>query len=255
MSAWEGTPALSRALLVGALLVGGALLFGEPVLVVLAGPLVVVAAFGLVHRPDERPGRPGPSRPRLALRGPGHPLTTGRDRGRRRRARDPRQRAGAVRRPAPGVGPRRRVGARRRPGAGDQPATVGTAHARRGAGRADQPLGGVPLGTRARARRGDERAAGVGAVRQRGRRAAAARSGRVQPVATHGWRGGVRGHPPVPRRRPAAPDQLAGLLADRRAPRRSPRRPRRTAGCCSSSTRWPTSAVRAGSAARPAAST
>ena len=43
MSAWEGTPALSRALLVGALLVGGALLFGEPVLVVLAGPLVVSA--------------------------------------------------------------------------------------------------------------------------------------------------------------------------------------------------------------------
>jgi uncharacterized protein (DUF58 family) len=55
MSAWEGTPALSRALLVGALLVGGALLFGEPVLVVLAGPLVVVAAFGLVHRPTSVP--------------------------------------------------------------------------------------------------------------------------------------------------------------------------------------------------------
>ena len=55
MRAWEGTPALSRALLVGALLVGGALLFGEPVLVVLAGPLVVVAAFGLLHRPTSDP--------------------------------------------------------------------------------------------------------------------------------------------------------------------------------------------------------
>ena len=55
MSAWVGTPALSRALLVGALLVGGALLFGEPVLVVLAGPVVVVAAFGLVHRPTSAP--------------------------------------------------------------------------------------------------------------------------------------------------------------------------------------------------------
>jgi hypothetical protein len=54
-AAWEGTPALSRALLVGALLVGGAVLFGEPVLVVLAGPLVVVAAFGLVHRPTSVP--------------------------------------------------------------------------------------------------------------------------------------------------------------------------------------------------------
>jgi uncharacterized protein (DUF58 family) len=55
MSQWESTPALSRALLVGALLVGGAVLFGEPVLVVLAGPLVVVAAYGLINRPSSSP--------------------------------------------------------------------------------------------------------------------------------------------------------------------------------------------------------
>src|SRR4051812_34544489 len=55
MNRWEGTPALSRALLVGGLLIGGAVLLGEPVLVVLAGPLVLVAAIGLVHRPTSRP--------------------------------------------------------------------------------------------------------------------------------------------------------------------------------------------------------
>jgi uncharacterized protein (DUF58 family) len=55
MNRWHGTPALSRALLVGASLIGGAVLFGDPVLVVLAAPLVVVAAFGLVHRPTSTP--------------------------------------------------------------------------------------------------------------------------------------------------------------------------------------------------------
>jgi uncharacterized protein (DUF58 family) len=52
---WVSTPALSRALLVGSLLLGGAVLFGEPVLVVLAAPLAVVAAFGLLGRPTSVP--------------------------------------------------------------------------------------------------------------------------------------------------------------------------------------------------------
>ena len=55
MNRWHGTPGLSRALLVGASLIGGAVLFGDPVLVVLAAPLVVVAALGLVHRPTSTP--------------------------------------------------------------------------------------------------------------------------------------------------------------------------------------------------------
>jgi uncharacterized protein (DUF58 family) len=55
MNRWQVTPALSRALLVSALLVGGAVLVGQPVLVVLAAPLVVVAALGLLYRPASAP--------------------------------------------------------------------------------------------------------------------------------------------------------------------------------------------------------
>jgi uncharacterized protein (DUF58 family) len=52
---WTVTPALSRALLIGVLLVGAAVVLGEPVLVVLAAPMVVLAAVGLVLRPTSRP--------------------------------------------------------------------------------------------------------------------------------------------------------------------------------------------------------
>jgi uncharacterized protein (DUF58 family) len=52
---WEVTPALSRALLVSGLLIGGAVLLGRPVLVVLAAPLLVAAACGLVGRPTSTP--------------------------------------------------------------------------------------------------------------------------------------------------------------------------------------------------------
>jgi uncharacterized protein (DUF58 family) len=55
MRSWTVTPALSRALLIGVVLVGAAVLLGEPVLVVLAAPLVVLAALGLVHRPTSTP--------------------------------------------------------------------------------------------------------------------------------------------------------------------------------------------------------
>jgi hypothetical protein len=48
MNRWEITPALSRALLVSGLLVGGAVLLGQPALVVLAAPFVVLAAFALI---------------------------------------------------------------------------------------------------------------------------------------------------------------------------------------------------------------
>ena len=55
MRTWEVTPALSRALLVSAMLIGGAVLLGQPVLVVLAAPLLVAAALGLLGRPTSSP--------------------------------------------------------------------------------------------------------------------------------------------------------------------------------------------------------
>ena len=55
MTGWRATAALSRALLVGAVGVAFGVLAGEPVLVVLVAPFVLVAALGLVHRPTSRP--------------------------------------------------------------------------------------------------------------------------------------------------------------------------------------------------------
>ena len=55
MSRWHATAALSRALLVGAVGIGAAVLAGEPVLVVLVAPLVVCGALGLANRPARIP--------------------------------------------------------------------------------------------------------------------------------------------------------------------------------------------------------
>lgn len=55
MNRWQVTPALSRALLVSAMLIGGAVLLGQPVLVVLAAPLLVAAARALLGRPTSSP--------------------------------------------------------------------------------------------------------------------------------------------------------------------------------------------------------
>jgi len=55
MTGWRPTVALSRALLVGAAGIGFAVLFGEPELVVLVAPLVVLAALGLLYRPASAP--------------------------------------------------------------------------------------------------------------------------------------------------------------------------------------------------------
>lgn len=55
MTQWQLTAALSRALVVSALLLGGAVVLGEPVLAVLAAPLLLHAAYGLLHRPTSRP--------------------------------------------------------------------------------------------------------------------------------------------------------------------------------------------------------
>lgn len=55
MTGWRPTAALSRALLVGGIGVAFAVLAGEPVLVVLVAPFVLLGALGLVHHPTSRP--------------------------------------------------------------------------------------------------------------------------------------------------------------------------------------------------------
>ena len=64
MNGWHPTPALARALVTGAIGVGLAVLFGEPVLVVLVAPLLLVAALGLLHRPCVEAAAAHPARPR-----------------------------------------------------------------------------------------------------------------------------------------------------------------------------------------------
>ncbi|MET0525091.1 MAG: DUF58 domain-containing protein [Nocardioides sp.] len=55
MTAWSPTAALSRALVVAGLGIGGAVLLGEPVGLVLVAPLVLCAAMGLAARPTSTP--------------------------------------------------------------------------------------------------------------------------------------------------------------------------------------------------------
>jgi uncharacterized protein (DUF58 family) len=53
---WVPTRALGRAVLVAGLLLFGAILFGRTDLVVLAAPLALSVAFGLIRRPSSTPG-------------------------------------------------------------------------------------------------------------------------------------------------------------------------------------------------------
>jgi len=55
MNTWQPTASLGRALLVGAIGVGLAVLFGDPVLVVLVAPMLLLAALGLMNRPASTP--------------------------------------------------------------------------------------------------------------------------------------------------------------------------------------------------------
>lgn len=55
VSRWRATAALSRSLVVGACGTGWAVVFGEPVLMVLAAPFVLLGALGLAHRPGTAP--------------------------------------------------------------------------------------------------------------------------------------------------------------------------------------------------------
>lgn len=52
---WRATGALSRALAVSALGVGLAVVFGDPVLAVMASPFALLGTLGLLHRPTTRP--------------------------------------------------------------------------------------------------------------------------------------------------------------------------------------------------------
>ena len=111
---WLPTAALRRALVVAALGLVLAVVFGGPVLVVLAAPLrparrprARAPAPGDADGPHDR-GAPG------AARGPGDHQRPAPERGRRPRAGHPSGRAGAVRRPEPGRRRRRRAAPRRR---------------------------------------------------------------------------------------------------------------------------------------------
>ncbi|HEU5038798.1 MAG TPA: DUF58 domain-containing protein [Nocardioides sp.] len=55
MNGWHATAALGRALVLGAVGLALALVAGDPAVVVLAAPFVVLAAVTLVHRPTRRP--------------------------------------------------------------------------------------------------------------------------------------------------------------------------------------------------------
>jgi len=55
MTGWRPTASLGRALLVGTAGIAFAVIFGDPVLVVLVAPLVLIAALGLLHRPTSAP--------------------------------------------------------------------------------------------------------------------------------------------------------------------------------------------------------
>jgi len=55
MSAWRSTAAMTRAVALGGLGVATAVLFGEPVVMVLTAPLLLLGAMGLLHRPTSKP--------------------------------------------------------------------------------------------------------------------------------------------------------------------------------------------------------
>ena len=55
MSTWRTTAALSRAAALGALGVATAVLFGEPAVMVLTAPFLLMGALGLLHRPTSTP--------------------------------------------------------------------------------------------------------------------------------------------------------------------------------------------------------
>ena len=146
MRSWTVTPALSRALLVGVVLVGAAVLLGEPVLVVLAAPLVVLAALGLVHRPTSTPVVRGVLGHGSLYEGQGtrSRLLVTEAEGVEHVTRLSAQAPYVALHPASG-----RVSgllAPRRSRPRDQPASVGATDPGGGEGRADEPLGRVTAG-------------------------------------------------------------------------------------------------------------
>jgi uncharacterized protein (DUF58 family) len=54
-SRWRPTPALARAVVVGAVAVVAAVVGSAPTVMVLGAPFVLLACFGLLHRPDSSP--------------------------------------------------------------------------------------------------------------------------------------------------------------------------------------------------------
>ena len=54
-SRWRPTPALARAVVVGAVAVVAAVVGAAPTVMALGAPFVLLACFGLLHRPDSSP--------------------------------------------------------------------------------------------------------------------------------------------------------------------------------------------------------
>ena len=192
------------------------------------------APLGLLHRPASRArwcataARPR----RCCTRGRARASRLARRRRRRRRARHPAGRA--RRRTSPctpptagsaGCSARRRAAGRR-----GRARAAGAAGAGRGEGRADQRAGRATAGGRSRCTATQLQVLPVPAPFD-------SRAEAPQPLGLVGAdrsrrlgrRHRVRRHPPLPRRGPAAPDQLAGLAAHRRAARRDAPAARRTA--------------------------
>ena len=189
-----------------------AVVLGDPVLVVLAAPLAVCAAMGLVRVPTQRADRVAQPRPPHPARGSGHPLAPGPDARRRRRAGDPGHLAGAVRRPAPEHG---LIGRLRAQGedarAWSEPARWGPRPLGRREGRADDPVGRLPLGAGGADVVDAARRCRPSALRLARGDAAAAGPRRGAPLASGRQRHRVLRHPALPGGRPAAPHQLARL--------------------------------------------
>ena len=74
MNEWRATAGLVRATIVAATGFALGILLGSPVMVVLASPFLLWAAFGLVNRPSAAPAHRLDPGPHDASRGAGHDL-------------------------------------------------------------------------------------------------------------------------------------------------------------------------------------
>ena len=215
---WRPTPALARVVVTSAVAVVAAVVAGTPVVMVLGAPFVLAASLALMSRPDSQPELSAQLDHRWLHEGQG---TTSRLRV--RGGEDVEHVARAVA-PSPYVALHPASGLAA--GLVDDPPVVEIGPRRWGRRVLGEEIvalttpwagyrwGPVPLhGDQLRVLPADP------AVHLPRGDPATGRAGRRQPVAPARSRDRVRRHPAVPPRRPAAPDQLAGLGAQPRAAR------------------------------------